>query len=168
MLTPSQTTLPVPALIRVADDPEHPPTGGSAHVRLCRRPRSGRAAPGWYAVITLGFLTPVDPDDLLAGADEYLIDDEHGPIGVVDEIRPGEGTIVVACGWFGRRRLTVRFDDVDEILPAEQRLVLRPGVSASLRRERPSNSRVRRLARRLGELHPGRTRRPLATARPAR
>jgi hypothetical protein len=131
MLAAGQTELPFAVEVYFADERVPFAAGAQAHVRL-RRERASGAAKGWRAIITLALSTPVEPEHVLAQAHGFLVDDESGTVGVVDEIRPAEGdteaVLVVACGWFGRRCLTLRFDDVEEILPAEQRLVVRPGV----------------------------------------
>ena len=80
----------------------------------------------------------------LAQAQDFRVDDPDGPVGIVDEIRAGkrsgEGTIVVACGWFGRHLLTLRFEDVETVVPEDERLIMRAGVPAVVearRRRRP-------------------------------
>jgi hypothetical protein len=94
----------------------------------------------------------------LAQAHDFLVDDRDGPVGVVDDVisagGEGNGAIVVACGWFGRHLLTLGFEDVAEILPAERRLMLRPdlpAVAEARRRERPRVRSLSGRARALGE-----------------
>jgi hypothetical protein len=110
------------------------PADAYGHVRLRRERGRGGAAERWNAVISVLPLMTLDPEYLMARAQDFHVDDPQGPVGVVDEIRPGErkgeGEIVVACGWFGRHLLTLRFEDVEEIVPGEERLILRPGLSA--------------------------------------
>ncbi len=93
-----------------------------------------RAGTGWEAVITLDPWAPLDPEDLLEHAHGFLVADAEGDVGVVEEVRPaqthGGGTLSVGFGWFGRQLLAIRFEDVEEILPAEERLILRPGLAA--------------------------------------
>ena len=66
----------------------------------------------------------------------FLVDTtDFREVGIVDEVVLDEdGRVVrleVCGGWFGRRRRTVRMDDVVEIFPAERRLiVLRTVVDA--------------------------------------
>ena len=58
---------------------------------------------------------------------DFLVRDDQSILGIVDEIRP-DGTILVACGWFGRRDVPLRVDDVHEIRYADRELVLHPGL----------------------------------------
>jgi hypothetical protein len=78
---------------------------------------------------------------------DYLATDADGFIGVVDEVR-ADGTISIACGWFGRREVVVNRGDVERVNGADREVVLRAGlpVIAELR-SRPGPSR--RLAVRL-------------------
>jgi hypothetical protein len=118
-----------------------------------------RGGTGWEAVITLDPWTPLDPKDLLAHAHGFLVADADGEVGVVEEVHPThghtEGTLSVGCGWFGRRLLAIPFEEVEEILPDEERLILRSGLAAVKGTRRPSNAdttgilrQVRRLLRR--------------------
>jgi hypothetical protein len=59
---------------------------------------------------------------------DFRVEDDHGIVGVVDEAR-AEGTILVACGWFGKQHVVLRLDDIAEVHYAERRLVLRPGLA---------------------------------------
>jgi hypothetical protein len=132
MFASSRSPLPIPVEIVLASGDPLSETG-FADVRL-RRAERGGARSSWTAVITVGAPVLLDPDSVLARADGFLVGDREGPVGVVDEVASTQaddgGTIVVACGWFGRRRLTVGFQDVVEIRPVERRLMLRPGCPA--------------------------------------
>jgi hypothetical protein len=75
-------------------------------------------------------LMQLDPDALLLQSHGFLVDaipDER--VGVVDDVLVDEDgharALVVASGWFGRRRLVVPVEDVAEICPRERRLRLR-------------------------------------------
>jgi hypothetical protein len=78
-------------------------------------------------------MSRLDPKAMLEEAYGFLVDDASGPVGIVDEVRSGpsesESSIVIACGWFGHRRLTLSCEDVDEILPEERRLIVRSGAT---------------------------------------
>jgi hypothetical protein len=148
MFATSGNPLPIPVEVVLATDS---PLGeaGLAEVRLQRR-RLGTARRTWKAVIVVDAPVPHDPDAVLAQAHGFLVDDPDGPVGVVEEVFPtgrdGDGTIVLACGWFGRRFLTLGFEDVAEIVPAERRLILRPGfraVADTRHREPLRGARVR-------------------------
>jgi hypothetical protein len=115
----------LPVEVTVAEEPDLVPPEGYARLRL-RRERHGDR---WKAVLTVHPLEGLDPDDLLAHAHDFSIEDRDGPVGIVEDVRL-DGTIVVASGWFGRRRLTLGFDDVEEIVPSERLLILRPGAVA--------------------------------------
>lgn len=59
----------------------------------------------------------------------FLVDTtDSREVGIVDEVIVDENDRVVrleVCGgWFGRRRRTVRIDDVVEIFPGERRLIV--------------------------------------------
>jgi hypothetical protein len=60
----------------------------------------------------------------------FLADSLAGDhVGVVEEVEtdPQTGdtsTLIVGCGWFGRRRLVIPVDDVDIVLPSDRRLFL--------------------------------------------
>ena len=143
MFTPSPNPLPIP--VEVVLTSEFPPSEtGLVHVGLQRLEQAGPARRTWKSVITVSAPVPLDPDSVLAQAHGFLADDRDGPIGVVDEVIPagveGGGTIVVACGWFGRHLLLLAFEDVVEILPAEQRLILRPGLPAIAEARRREHS----------------------------
>jgi hypothetical protein len=152
MFAPSPKPLPYPVEIVLARSEM-----GLAQVCLQRR-GSGPGSRTWKAVITVRAPVPHDPDAVLAQAHDFLVDDRDGPVGVVDDVvsagGEGNGEIVVACGWFGRHLLTVGFEDVAEIFPAERRLTLRPdlpGVAEARRRERPRSRRMAERARGLLE-----------------
>jgi hypothetical protein len=67
--------------------------------------------------------------DLDAELRDFLVKDDEGFLGVVDEIR-ADGTVLVARGWFGRRHLILRLEEIQEIRLAERVLVLRSGGPA--------------------------------------
>jgi hypothetical protein len=171
MFAASQTHVPIAVEVFLADERVPFPGGAQAHVRLRRERAPGLTAKGWRAVITLFCATPLDPDDILAQAHGFLVDDESGPIGVVDEVRleeaDREAAIIVACGWFGRRCVTLRSRDVDEIFPAERRLVVRSG--APVVEGGPVGSSFARLARGVTSVRRRwRPERQRATSKPAR
>lgn len=58
---------------------------------------------------------------------DFLVHDDEGLLGVVDEVR-ADGTILVSCGWFGRRYVVLSLEDIEEIHFADRELVLRSGV----------------------------------------
>jgi hypothetical protein len=71
-----------------------------------------------------------DPEELLAHSEGFLVDGTDGrQIGVVESVGTGDdghvSAIVVARGWFGRRRAHIPVEAIDAILPAQRRIVLR-------------------------------------------
>jgi hypothetical protein len=66
-------------------------------------------------------------DEIHPDVQDFLVEDEQGVVGVVDEVLD-DGTILVSCGWFGRRHAVLRFEDVLAIHLAARALILRSGV----------------------------------------
>jgi hypothetical protein len=95
--------------------------------RLRRAEEGGRA---WVLDVEIEMPEP-DPEQLLAESEGYLVDSVGGrELGVVKEVqthrRGGPVTaLLVAGGWFGRRRFRVDADAVDALLPADRRIVVR-------------------------------------------
>ncbi|MDQ4082699.1 MAG: PRC-barrel domain-containing protein [Actinomycetota bacterium] len=93
----------------------------------------------WSAELAFAPLA-FDPEYWLSRSEGFLVDSPQGVVGVVDEVvRTAEGRVrflVVGGGWFGRRRYLVPRNDVEEIRPGPQRLLVR---AAGLR---PSRSPV--------------------------
>jgi len=78
----------------------------------------------------------VDLERLLAECEGYLVDGPEGEeIGVVEDVEldgPG-GTVsalIVAGGWFGRRRVLVEATAIEALVPAERRIVVRRAAPA--------------------------------------
>jgi hypothetical protein len=78
---------------------------------------------------------PVDAEARLLQSHGYLVDaipDEA--VGVVEDVLVDEhghpSALVVSAGWFGRRRLTVPVDEIDEICPGDRRLRVRRSAAA--------------------------------------
>jgi hypothetical protein len=141
---PAERKPPLPVRVVLADERAPYLGSGGAHIRLRRTQEPVRGGAGWEAVITLDPSTPLDPKDLLAHAHGFLVADAEGEVGVVEEVQPAQahtdGTLSVGCGWFGRRLLAIPFEEVEEILPDEERLLLRPGLAAVKGARRPSNA----------------------------
>jgi hypothetical protein len=104
--------------------------------------RRGRAScldggGGAYAVVVIGddslpyTRSVFDRDYWLSHADGFAVDAARGRVGVVEEVRFGSRIdrpdfLVVRGGRFGRRRLLVPVEDVDQVRPRAKRLQLRP------------------------------------------
>jgi hypothetical protein len=89
--------------------------------------RGGR--PTW--LLEVDFAVPaVDPERLLAECTGFLVDDTAGgALGVVDDVETNDTglvtALVVAAGWFGRRKLRVPVDAVDSLVWHERRVIVR-------------------------------------------
>lgn len=75
-----------------------------------------------------------DRDYWLSRCQDFHVLSPEGPIGVVQEIRYGSrqdrpDVLIVRSGLFGRRVLVIPVERVQEIIPREQRIVLRPEES---------------------------------------
>ena len=96
----------------------------------------GRGAPrAWFVDLELR-ARGLDPEEVLAACDGFLVDDARGRrIGVVERVETDEAgvatALIVAVGWFGRRTLRVAVDAVDSLLPRERRVVLRDSDARS-------------------------------------
>lgn len=80
----------------------------------------------------------IDPEQLLATCEDFLVDDADGQrLGVVEQVERSVATgevsaLLVAAGWFGRRRLRVDVSAVQALVPAERRVIVESGVSSLL------------------------------------
>ena len=96
----------------------------------------GRGAPRpWFVDLELR-ASGIDPEELLATCDGFLVDDARGrQIGVVERVETDEAgaatALIVAVGWFGRRTLRVAVDAVDSLLPRDRRVLLRDSYARS-------------------------------------
>jgi hypothetical protein len=124
-----RVTLPLPFEL-----PAEPVSSGPA-VRMPVAPaaavaRRDRAKGAWVLDVELD-LPRLDPEHLLAESEGYLVDRlDGGELGVVNGLETDEGTgrvsaLLVAGGWFGRRRFRVDADAIDLLLPADRRVVVR-------------------------------------------
>ncbi|HEX7255044.1 MAG TPA: PRC-barrel domain-containing protein [Gaiellaceae bacterium] len=125
-------TLPLPL-----DEPgEQLPRGPAVRLRAVPRAlRIRRPLPGtdeghpWLLELEFDVAVP-DPEGILADSHGFLVDTTDGrELGVVDEVEVGpDGAVtalVVAGGWFGRRRTRIQVEEIEAILPAERRIIVR-------------------------------------------
>jgi hypothetical protein len=80
---------------------------------------------------------------------DYLAVDDEGIVGVVDEIRP-DGSIRIACGWFGRRDLVVQWNEVRRIHHRDRELVLHDALPSVAEIRSASGVYARLMARLVG------------------
>jgi hypothetical protein len=107
-------------------------------VRLSARPRVLRlrrdlASPAsdraWLLEVELE-VPAIDPERVLAECEAYLVDGRDGSqIGVVERVeRAGTAgrasALLIAAGWFGRRRLRVETGAVEALVPDERRVIV--------------------------------------------
>jgi PRC-barrel domain len=94
-----------------------------------RRPLSAKSSRLWVLEIEVDVTIP-DPEAVLSSSEGFLVDGaDGGEIGVVEEVETApDGTVtalVVAGGWFGRRRARIPVEAIDAITPADRRIVVR-------------------------------------------
>jgi MYXO-CTERM domain-containing protein len=75
-------------------------------------------------------VTVPDPEEILAACEGFLVDASNGrDIGVVEEVETGPDgaavSLLVAGGWFGRRRRRIPVDAIEAIDPDGRRVVVR-------------------------------------------
>jgi hypothetical protein len=73
------------------------------------------------------------PADALDGMVDYLVDTPDGNVGIVDGwLRDERGqpqALIVAQGWFGRRRFEIPLDALIEIDHKDRRIILARGAA---------------------------------------
>jgi hypothetical protein len=113
-------------------------------VRLRRDIHADVGGRRWLLELEVAVQVP-DPEQTLVGCHGFLVDTLDGEaLGVVDDVEleaAAEGArasaLLVASGWFGRRRLRVQAEQVEMVAPDERRLVVRkPAGGFRLERQR--------------------------------
>jgi hypothetical protein len=114
------------------------PGGEGPIVRLSARPRVLRlrrelsvaaSDRGWLLEVEVE-VPAIDPERVLAECEAFLVDARDGrQIGVVDRVeragRAGRASaLLIAAGWFGRRRLRVEAEAVEALVPEERRVIV--------------------------------------------
>jgi len=73
------------------------------------------------------------PADIFDGTVDYLAQTPEGPVGIVDgwkrDAQNRPSAIIIAQGWFGRRRFEIPIDKLIEIDHEERRVVLAPAAA---------------------------------------
>ena len=81
----------------------------------------------------MALFTRARPADILDGTVDYLVDTPDGSVGIVDEWKRDEHgrprALIVAQGWFGRRRIEVPLDAILEIDHEDRRIILARGAA---------------------------------------
>lgn len=118
--------LPLPA----CDLKRRPRLSLAADQRKLRiRRRLSQESRPWLLEIEVEMTIP-DPDAVLSSSEGFLVDRaDGGEIGVVDGIETApDGTVqalLVAGGWFGRHRARIPVEAIEEITPADRRIIVR-------------------------------------------
>ena len=118
--------LPLPA----CDLKRRPRLSITADQRKLRiRRRLSQESRPWLLEIEVEVTIP-DPDAVLSSSEGFLVDHaDGGEIGVVDGIETApDGTVqalLVAGGWFGRHRARIPVEAIEEITPADRRIIVR-------------------------------------------
>jgi hypothetical protein len=115
----------------------------SARLRTLRIERELPASAGrrtWRLVVEVE-VPEIDPERVLLECEGFLVDGHDGRgIGVVDRVEITDGlasALIVAAGWFGRRRLRVDAQAIDALVPGERRVIVdESSVSAAGGRSR--------------------------------
>jgi hypothetical protein len=99
------------------------------HRKLRLRRRLSQESRPWLLEIEVEVTIP-DPDAVLSSSEGFLVDRaDGGEIGVVDGIETApDGTVealLVAGGWFGRHRARIPVEAIEEITPADRRIIVR-------------------------------------------
>jgi hypothetical protein len=96
---------------------------------LRRQLPSSAGRRGWMLELEVR-VPAIDPERVLAECEDFLVDGRDGrQIGVVDYVeRSGPAgsasALLVAAGWFGRRRLRVDAQAVEALMPEERRVIV--------------------------------------------
>jgi hypothetical protein len=99
------------------------------HRKLRIRRRLSQESRPWLLEIEVEVAIP-DPDAVLSSSEGFFVDRaDGGEIGVVDGIETApDGTVealVVVGGWFGRHRARIPVEAIEEITPADRRIIVR-------------------------------------------
>jgi hypothetical protein len=98
-------------------------------VRLRRELPSSSSERVWLLELEVE-VPAVDPEQLLAACEDFLVDGEDGRrLGVVEQVEKSVATgeasaLLVSGGWFGRRRLRIEASAVHALVPAERRVIV--------------------------------------------
>ncbi len=125
-------TLPLALAQAPAPGGEGPVVRVSARPRVLRLRRELTVAASdraWLLEVEVE-VPAIDPERVLAGCEAFLVDGRDGrQIGVVDRVeragRAGRASaLLIAAGWFGRRKLLVEAQAVEALVPEERRVIV--------------------------------------------
>lgn len=111
-------------------------------VRLRRQVPDSPGGRRWVLELEIAVRVP-DPEQMLADCAGFYVDGVDGrEVGVVEDVEAAgpQGLVsafVVACDWFGRRRVRVEADQIEVVIPAERRLIVRERPSGFAVLDRP-------------------------------
>lgn len=136
-------------LLPLADSPSGAKQGPSLRVepihhevRLRRQLSPSPSGRTWWLDVAV-FVPVFDPEKVLLECEDFLVDStDNEPVGVVDSVETDEKTgyvsaLNVAAGWSGRRRFRVAADEIELVVPAYERIVIRVPAGGSREPERP-------------------------------
>jgi hypothetical protein len=111
-------------------------------VRLRRQLSPSPSGRTWWLDVAV-FVPVFDPEKVLLECEDFLVDSTNNePVGVVDSVETDERTgyvsaLNVATGWSGRRRFRVAADEIELVVPAYERIVIRVPARGPREPERP-------------------------------
>ncbi|HYZ91452.1 MAG TPA: hypothetical protein VFA34_03550 [Actinomycetota bacterium] len=110
-------------------------------VRLRRDLSASASGRRWLLELDVAVRVP-DPERMLVACQGFLVDTVDGEaLGVVDEVEIGDDgqfalALIVASGWFGRRRFRVHAEQIEVLAPDERRLLVRKPAAGFVSLER--------------------------------
>jgi hypothetical protein len=122
-----------------------PPSGERPTVHVWARPRTGwirrelaTSASGRAWLLELEVEVPeIDPEQLLADCEHFLVDGKDGRrIGVVEEVEKSGAAgavsaLIVSTAAFGRRRRRIDAQAIEALVPEERRVIVDESLLAS-------------------------------------
>jgi hypothetical protein len=121
---------PAPVPGRPGSDPILRVEASRHTIRLRRDLSDAAGGRRWLLELEVPVEVP-DPEQTLAGCEDFLVDEVGGrEIGVVDDVEKAhpEGPVsalVVAQDRLGRRRVRIEVNQIEVLIPAERRLIVR-------------------------------------------
>lgn len=111
-------------------------------VRLRRRLSQSPSGRTWWLDVAI-FVPMIDPEQVLRECEGFFVDSsDNRPVGVVDSVVTDEQTglvsaLEIAEGQFGHRRFRVSAEQIELVVPASERIVVRVPAKGLPEREQP-------------------------------